>query len=74
MVDGGVVYTFGCNTQGQLGVGDCKPRKGVSKVGGLLAGKFVKFVSCGDQFTVVTTRGSFVILLSSLKSTFLEFR
>uniref|UniRef100_A0A914W1I5 non-specific serine/threonine protein kinase n=1 Tax=Plectus sambesii TaxID=2011161 RepID=A0A914W1I5_9BILA len=54
--DSGAVHTFGCNTQGQLGVGDCKARTGVSKVGGLLAGKFVERVSCGDQYTIVATQ------------------
>ncbi len=47
--------TFGSNAYGQLGVGDFRERKGVNLIGGVLAGKVLQRVSCGDGYTVVST-------------------
>lgn len=51
----GHLITFGCNTYGQLGIGDFKEHKGINLVGGVLAGKIIQKVSCGDGYTVVST-------------------
>ncbi|KAL5008631.1 hypothetical protein ScPMuIL_014212, partial [Solemya velum] len=50
----GHLYSFGCNKYGQLGVGDFRMRKGISRVR-ILAGSRVEKVACGDGFTVVST-------------------
>ncbi|KAH9492964.1 Serine/threonine-protein kinase Nek9 [Bulinus truncatus] len=51
----GYLYMFGSNKFGQLGLGDFKPRKSISRVGGVLAGQKVEQLACGDGFTVVAT-------------------
>ncbi|XP_013095073.2 serine/threonine-protein kinase Nek9-like isoform X2 [Biomphalaria glabrata] len=56
----GYLYMFGSNKFGQLGLGDFKPRTGVSRVGGVLAGQKVEQLACGDGFTVVATNENHV--------------
>ncbi|ESO90141.1 hypothetical protein LOTGIDRAFT_123879, partial [Lottia gigantea] len=51
----GFLYTFGSNKYGQLGLGDYKKRSTLYRVGGVLAGRRVEKVSCGDGFTVAAT-------------------
>ena len=51
----GHLITFGSNSYGQLGVGDFKEHKGLNLVGGILAGKVIQRVSCGEGYTVVST-------------------
>ncbi|XP_048735252.1 serine/threonine-protein kinase Nek9-like isoform X2 [Ostrea edulis] len=50
----GHLYTFGSNKYGQLGTGDFRRRRGICRVGGLLTGKVVDTVTCGDAFTVAS--------------------
>ena len=52
----GLVYTFGSNTYGQLGIGNSDPTRNVSLVDSL---ENVINVSCGDTFTVAVTKGEF---------------
>ena len=56
----GQLLTFGCNRYGQLGVGDFKKRYAVTLVRGLLTGRQVTQVSCGDSFTVIATSGVYI--------------
>ena len=56
----GQLLTFGCNRYGQLGVGDFKKRYAVTLVRGLLTGRQVTQVSCGDSFTVIATSGGYI--------------
>lgn len=54
----GILYTFGSNKYGQLGVGDFKRHPTICRVGGVLTGKRVENVTCGEGFTVVSTNGN----------------
>ncbi len=51
----GHLITFGSNEYGQLGVGDLRERKGINPIAGVLAGKVIHRVSCGEGYTVVAT-------------------
>lgn len=62
----GHLITFGCNTFGQLGVGDFKERKGVNLIAGVLAGKVIQKVSCGDGYTVVSTSENQVCIYTQI--------
>lgn len=54
----GRVITFGSNNYGQLGVGNYNPRVGPALVRGLLTGKEVIHISCGNGFTVAATKNN----------------
>jgi len=45
----GLLYTFGCNSSGQLGLGDCRDRNKPCVVPGL---ENIKFVTCGFAHTI----------------------
>ena len=53
----GRLFTFGSNTYGQLGHGDYRKRPAVQQVVGVLLGKYIQDVACGDGFTMVSTAG-----------------
>ncbi|XP_077989490.1 serine/threonine-protein kinase Nek9-like [Glandiceps talaboti] len=56
----GRLIMFGNNKYGQLGVGDFKPRNRICEVAGPLMGQRVQKVSCGDDFTVVSTSDNYI--------------
>ena len=59
----GRLLTFGSNKNGQLGVGDYKPRISPSLVRGTLNGKEVILCTCGDGYTVVATKDNHLFCL-----------
>ncbi|XP_067943370.1 serine/threonine-protein kinase Nek9-like [Watersipora subatra] len=61
----GQLLTFGCNKYGQLGLGDFKDHPGINLVSGVLAGRKVTRVSCGDNFTVIATNDNQVFACGS---------
>ncbi|XP_071787892.1 uncharacterized protein [Asterias amurensis] len=54
LVEPGVLYTFGRNTDGQLGVGNTKPREAPMQVKDM-SDKVIMTVACGDNYTVAGT-------------------
>ncbi|XP_038075456.1 serine/threonine-protein kinase Nek9-like [Patiria miniata] len=66
--DTGRLITFGLNKHGQLGVGDCKERSGVSVISGLLSSKQVLRAACGDGFTVVATKDNQIYSFGNVDS------
>ncbi|EGD77365.1 NEK/NEK8 protein kinase [Salpingoeca rosetta] len=52
----GRVITCGCNSSGQLGTGDTRPRTSPVVVGKDLLGVKVESVACGDSFCIAATR------------------
>ncbi|XP_072021077.1 LOW QUALITY PROTEIN: uncharacterized protein [Amphiura filiformis] len=54
IVDPGVIYTFGRNVEGQLGMGNTKPREAPAQVRNL-SDKRVTMVACGNSYTVSGT-------------------
>ncbi|XP_022103366.1 uncharacterized protein LOC110986064 isoform X2 [Acanthaster planci] len=54
LVEPGVLYTFGRNTDGQLGFGHTKPREAPMQVREM-SEKLISTVSCGDAYTVAGT-------------------
>jgi len=59
--DFGQLLTFGNNKYGQLGLGDFREHPGINLVSGVLAGRKVTQVACGDNFTVIATNGEYSI-------------
>lgn len=57
VIDYGQLLTFGSNKYGQLGLGDFREHPYINLVSGVLAGRRVTQVSCGDNFTVIGTDG-----------------
>ncbi|KAK3093484.1 hypothetical protein FSP39_016296 [Pinctada imbricata] len=51
----GHLYTFGSNKYGQLGLSDFRRKHGINRVAGVLSGKRIENVACGDGFTVAST-------------------
>ena len=64
----GRLLTFGSNKNGQLGVGDYKPRISPSLVRGALNGKEVILCTCGDGYTVVATKDNHLFSWGSGKN------
>lgn len=56
-IDFGQLLTFGSNKYGQLGLGDFREHPHINVVSGVLAGRKVTEVSCGDNFTIIATAG-----------------
>ncbi|XP_033116880.1 uncharacterized protein LOC117116878 isoform X2 [Anneissia japonica] len=54
IIDSGIVYTFGKNSDGQLGTGDVKSRTAPAQVR-QMADKSVKMITCSEHFTVAGT-------------------
>ncbi|XP_071825732.1 uncharacterized protein [Apostichopus japonicus] len=51
VVESGLVYTFGRNSEGQLGMNNTKPKENPSQVRAM-SDKIVHTVACGESFTV----------------------
>lgn len=60
-LDYGQLLTFGCNKYGQLGLGDFRIHPHINTVAGILAGRKVSHVSCGENFTVISTTGMIML-------------
>ncbi|XP_071942036.1 uncharacterized protein [Antedon mediterranea] len=54
IIESGIVYTFGKNSDGQLGTGDVKSRTAPAQVR-QMADKSVKMITCSEHFTVAGT-------------------
>nr|XP_022295350.1 serine/threonine-protein kinase Nek9-like isoform X1 [Crassostrea virginica] len=54
IVEPGHIYTFGKNSEGQLGIGDTKPSRAPVEVKAMLD-SVVNRVQCGDHYTVCST-------------------
>ncbi|KAJ8035610.1 Serine/threonine-protein kinase Nek8 [Holothuria leucospilota] len=54
VVESGLIYTFGRNSEGQLGMNNTKPRENPSQVRAM-SDKIVHTVACGESFTVCGT-------------------
>ncbi|XP_062601424.1 uncharacterized protein LOC134263131 isoform X2 [Saccostrea cucullata] len=54
IVEPGHIYTFGKNSEGQLGIGDTKPSRAPVEVKAMLE-TVVNRVQCGDHYTVCST-------------------
>ncbi|XP_071962809.1 serine/threonine-protein kinase Nek9-like isoform X2 [Antedon mediterranea] len=64
----GRLLTFGSNKYGQLGVGDFKKRSTICEISRRLGGKMVARVSCGNEFTVVSTSDNHIYSFGNANS------
>ncbi|XP_033102475.1 serine/threonine-protein kinase Nek9-like isoform X2 [Anneissia japonica] len=64
----GRLITFGSNRYGQLGVGDFKKRSTICEITRRLGGKMVEKVSCGNEFTVVSTSDNHIYSFGNANS------
>ena len=49
---------MGSNKCGERGIGTFKPTINPTVVSGILSGKIIHKVACGDRFTVIATTGT----------------